>query len=150
MEQTLLPATGDRYIAGVNWGKDPPPAQHIVQLAPEDAETLRCPGRLDRLSCSGGGGAHAMLLQSVGGDNKKHHRLLLTGNGRALEAMKSAASTMLGQDGKPLQIGIHPYDTAGLRKPTRNTVKELEKMSGCRIVVEDQQKTHLPDPILCR
>eukprot|EP00927_Polykrikos_kofoidii_P025233 TRINITY_DN22707_c0_g1_i1.p1 TRINITY_DN22707_c0_g1~~TRINITY_DN22707_c0_g1_i1.p1 ORF type:complete len:615 (-),score=71.13 TRINITY_DN22707_c0_g1_i1:630-2474(-) len=147
---------GDRHVAGIRWGKDTPPITKVIPLAVKEAELLRCAGRLDRISLAGsvavkiaGGGptrARAMLTHPVRCGNNT--RLILTGPPQALESMLSVVSTMLGWEGDGVCIPMHPYDTASLRKPTRRTVADMELVSGCRLVVEDQQKMEVSDDIL--
>eukprot|EP00928_Gymnodinium_smaydae_P099245 TRINITY_DN9416_c0_g1_i1.p1 TRINITY_DN9416_c0_g1~~TRINITY_DN9416_c0_g1_i1.p1 ORF type:complete len:489 (+),score=110.28 TRINITY_DN9416_c0_g1_i1:88-1554(+) len=171
-------ASGDRYVGGVNWGKDPPPAQTVLSLSFEEAEALACRGRLDRVMASGGKGARALLLRQVGSGGKRP-QLILTGprgprGAASVEAMAATTAAMLSPAptaagagagavaadasaptsavaaAGALTLPLHPYDAATLRKQARNVALDIEAASGCRLVVEVQKKNALLDPILSR
>lgn len=152
-----LKASGDFYLAGVKWSsrdKERGPQQTVIGLSREDAETLAAAGRVERLTAAGGQAAvqpgfarpftapRAVLLDAVGG----HPRLLLSGPELSVQAMKDELRRMLNKE-EGCSVAIHPYDTASLRKPTRKIVEDIERQSGCRLIVEDQQKKRFDDPI---
>lgn len=139
---TALVATGDLYLGGLNWNKEHGLQQAVVGLSADDACVLGVTGRLDRVAAAGGQKGRATMLPPVG---QGAPRLLLSGTESTVAAMKDELDQVLGKGGR--SVPIHPYDTAKLRKPTRK-LADFEAGSGCRMVLEDQQKLLLRDPIV--
>lgn len=137
-----LVASADFYVGGLNWTKGHGLQQAIIGLSEDEAIVLGGAGRLDRVAAAGGQKARPTILPAGGQGGP---RLLLTGSDTALQAMKDEVARIFGADGRA--VPIHPHDTAVLRKPTRGFMAELEAQSGCRFVVEDQQKLRLADPV---
>lgn len=142
-----LAACGDQYIAGLNWSKREVPKQTIIGLSEDEARTLAAAGRIDRVTKAGGGKtARACLLPAA--ETGSAPRCLLHGSESALQAMKAEIAIIVNKDAA-LKFPIHPHDTSKLRKPTtRANFAEIERETGCRVIVEDQRKAKLADAIL--
>jgi len=138
---SALVASADLYLGGLKWNKDHGLQQVVIALSEEEAAVLGVSGRLDRVTAAGGQKARPTILSPIG---QGAPRLLLSGTEVTIQAMKDELDRILGKDGR--SVPIHPYDTAALRKPMRK-LPNFEAESGCRVVLEDQQKLRLTDPI---
>jgi len=141
-----LAACGDHYIAGVNWSKREGLKQIIVGLSEDEASTLRASARVERLMKAGGEkNARACVLPPS--EKGASPRCLLHGSDSALQAMKEELAVILGKQGAQ-GFPVHPHDTCKLRKTRRTNFAEIERETGCRVVVEDQRKAKIADAIL--
>jgi len=143
----ILAASGDRFIGGINWGKDPAPHQEIITLTSEEAQALRSGDRLDRLLQAGGIGVRPLLLDPL--PQKPRSRLLITGNEAGVAKVKDTLDALIDKDAG-MAVVVHPNDAQALRKPSRALVADVEKLSGCRVIVDDQRKHKPQDPIVQR
>merc|ERR1719265_1121533 len=111
------------------------------QLLLQTAAGWAAAGRLDRIAAVGGQKARATILPPVG---EGAPRLLLSGTESTVQAMKDELAQILGDGGR--SVPIHAHDAAKLKKPARK-LGQFEEGSGCRMVLEDEQKKRLDDPI---
>lgn len=137
----VLTASSDLYVGGLNWSREHGLQQAVIGLSKDEACVLGAAGRLDRLAAAGGQKGRATILPPVG---EGAPRLLLSGTASTVQAMKDEWVQMLGKDGR--SVPLHPYDLKALRKPSRK-LGIFEAESGCRMVLEDQQKLRLADAV---
>lgn len=135
-------ATSGRCIAGVPWDADSKRLpQVVIKLAREEAWALHGTGRLDRLKEQIPKGVHVQLLEQVTrADVSLQPCLMITGvNEDAVGLAHEQAKRMLIKDGG-LAVAVHPHDVAKLRATGCSLLEELERASGCRILVENHAR----------
>lgn len=112
--------------------------QHVQELTPAQAETLRGSGRVQRIMEAGAPSGRAQLLA----ESRRHHcRLVLTGAARHVDAMRDAVAHILGEGVAGTPVVIHAHDVDRLRKPTRGVIADVEEYTGCRVQVQDRRET---------
>jgi len=131
-----------RCVAGIPWEKDSKRLpQAVMRLEREEAWALKGTGRLERLKEQAPKGVHVQLVDQVTkADVSLQPCLIITGvNEDAVNLVHEQAKRMFSKEGG-LPVAIHPHDVAALRACGCGLLEELERESGCRIVIEDHAK----------
>eukprot|EP00429_Kryptoperidinium_foliaceum_P054711 CAMPEP_0176087186 /NCGR_PEP_ID=MMETSP0120_2-20121206/43646_1 /TAXON_ID=160619 /ORGANISM="Kryptoperidinium foliaceum, Strain CCMP 1326" /LENGTH=420 /DNA_ID=CAMNT_0017421025 /DNA_START=56 /DNA_END=1318 /DNA_ORIENTATION=+ len=136
--------TMPRCVAGVEWESDSKRLPQItLQLTQEECWTFQTAGRLQRLKDGAGPGAHVQLVERPKALGPPV--LVITGTKEdSVVVVRDEAVRMLSTD-QGLRVALHPHDVKHLRAQSCLLLEELERESGCRILVSDRPKQQLDD-----